>query len=122
MIGRCHDDSDGPVRVRAAAPAAVAGASNSLGFPKPAGPRPETRLAGYKRKGLLRVSAYILPVPGQRPRLAAGRGPARRVWLGRGPVCLGNPKAGASRHRDVRGALREETVEGRMRREKGSCT
>ncbi len=24
--------------------------SNSLGFPKPAGPRPETRLAGYKRK------------------------------------------------------------------------
>ncbi len=25
-------------------------ASNSLGFPKPAGPRPETRLAGYKRK------------------------------------------------------------------------
>ncbi len=24
--------------------------SNSLGFPKPAGPRPETLLAGYKRK------------------------------------------------------------------------
>ncbi len=23
--------------------------SNSLGFPKPAAPRPETRLAGYKR-------------------------------------------------------------------------
>ncbi len=25
-------------------------ASNSLGFPKPGGLRPETRLAGYKRK------------------------------------------------------------------------
>ncbi len=35
---------------RAAAPGPGPGRSNSLGFPKPAGPRPETRLAGYKRK------------------------------------------------------------------------
>ncbi len=27
--------------------------SNSLEFPKPAGPYPETRLAGYKPKGVI---------------------------------------------------------------------
>ncbi len=35
--------------------------SNSLGFPKPAGPRPETRLAGYKPKvGINRLSLLCI--------------------------------------------------------------
>ncbi len=50
--------------------------SNSLEFPKPAGPRPGTRLAGYKPKGVIHrlypsYVAMMLLLPGQWRRLAS---------------------------------------------------
>ncbi len=56
--------------------------SNSLGFPKPAGPRPETRLAGYKLNPVIQrlfpsnVATMLL-----RPTAPPRRGRAARKFI-----------------------------------------